>query len=135
MRRASTYHAEERAAKLASRAARWAADNRDAVAKVIKRVDDMEENDHTVHNGVHPLWISARELDKLLPLFVIAHLAGGEWPKRIEQAARALSPKGRGDLGHSTELLLDCLDIIHAKREKSRSTRRHHPGGTALRIC
>jgi hypothetical protein len=114
-----TRKAEERAEKLARRVARWAKDNRPAVVKVVEHVDEMEETDHTVHNGVHPLWLSARELDRLLPLFVIASLAGGEWPARIEQAARRLSPKGKGTLVYTTELLLDCLSIIHAKRERT----------------
>ena len=87
-----TRKAEKRAEKLARRVARWAKDNRAAVVKVVEHVDEMEETDHTVHNGVHPLWLSARELDRLLPLFVIA-----AWPeangRRVSSRRRAGCPR------------------------------------------
>ena len=57
---------------LARKAARWAADNADAIAAA----------DPDMPPGVH-----SRAADNWRPLFAIADAAGGEWPKRARAAA------------------------------------------------
>jgi hypothetical protein len=82
---------------LRSRVARWAADH----------VDALRHADPDVPGELHD-----RARDNWRPLLAIADAAGGEWPERARQAARALS--GRADDGDApaVTLLADLRDLF-----------------------
>jgi len=51
-----------------------------------------------------------------LPLFVMAELAGGDWPERVYNASVALSGSGsKGELGNGTKVLLAVFDYFMDK--------------------
>ena len=61
-----------------------------------------------------------RAHDNWRPLFAIAGLVGGDWPKRVQEAALAID--GRGTAGEDANvkiLLLHDVDRIFEKREES----------------
>ena len=81
---------------LARRCARWAVDN---MGKLKNADPDMPESLHD------------RAADNWRPLLAIAEVAGGDWPKRARDAAKALSV---GDDGESAGVLLlrDLQDLF-----------------------
>jgi hypothetical protein len=77
---------------IARRIVRWIKDNREAIAAAKPNVP-----------------LSNRRRDNWMPLFKIAEVAGGEWPKRVLAAATAKEEAGRSRL---EELLSDIRDIF-----------------------
>ena len=88
---------------LARKAARWAADNAEAIAKA----------DPDMPPGVH-----SRAADNWRPLFAIADAAGGEWPKRARAAASQVAAEGETE--SMTELLLGDIRDTFARREANK---------------
>ena len=88
---------------LARKAARWAADNAEAIAKA----------DPDMPPGVH-----SRAADNWRPLFAIADAAGGEWPKRARAAASQAAAETETE--SMTELLLGDIRDIFAKRAENK---------------
>ena len=86
-------------ADLASMTARWAADN---LSTLTGREPDQP-------NGLHD-----RAADNWEPLFSIADLAGGDWPKRAREAALALSGGGEED-SYGALVLADIREIFQSK--------------------
>ncbi|MBI4566432.1 MAG: DUF3631 domain-containing protein [Planctomycetes bacterium] len=85
---------------LGRKAARWAADNATSVAKAYANGFDMPEA------------LGARETDNLEPLLAVATVAGGDWPRRVLDAALAIrQPIEVEAEGDSVELLRDVADI------------------------
>jgi hypothetical protein len=81
---------------LARKAARWAEDNAGALMHSDPKIPD------TVFN---------READNWRPLFVIAAVAGGDWPRRVRKAA--LGPASAAeDEAYGIQLLTDIRDIF-----------------------
>ena len=91
--------------ELARKAARWAADNLEALRKA----------DPEVPEELHD-----RATDNWRPLFAIANQAGGAWPERVKWAASVLS-SGNATDGSSVgvELLAD-IRTIFADRSSDR---------------
>src|SRR5262245_40648939 len=77
---------------LRRKAARWAADNFAALADPDPKVPDA---------------LNDRAADNWRPLLAIADLAGGDWPKRAQEAACALSGDGHDAASANVELLAD----------------------------
>ncbi len=77
---------------IARRIARWIKDNREAIAAAKPNVP-----------------LSNRRRDNWIPLFKIAEVAGGEWPKRVLAAATAKEEAAGSRL---EELLSDIRDIF-----------------------
>ena len=88
---------------LARKAARWAADNAEAIAAA----------DPAMPAGVH-----SRAADNWRPLFAIADAAGGEWPKRARAAATQAAAESETE--SMTELLLGDIRDIFAKRAENK---------------
>jgi hypothetical protein len=78
-------------ATLRRKAARWAADNFNKLADPDPQVPDV---------------LNDRAADNWRPLLAIADLAGGDWPQRAREAARALSGDGHEAVS-DVELLRD----------------------------
>ena len=94
---------EREGATLAAQLARWAEDHRRLIAEA--------------ENGApRPLWLHDRECDNWACLFAVAALARGDWPERVEKAARALAGCA-GDDGDLGERLIQDLRAIY-EREK-----------------
>src|SRR5215467_4865958 len=77
---------------LRRKAARWAADNFAALADPDPKIPDA---------------LNDRAADNWRPLLAIADLAGGDWPKRAQEAACALSGDGHDAASANVELLAD----------------------------
>ena len=88
--RGDTAHLEE----LRRRAARWAADNADALRDVEPAI---------------PEGLLNREADNWAPLFAIGDACGGDWPERIRDVAVRFSGAEEEALG--VELLADICKI------------------------
>jgi hypothetical protein len=82
---------------LARKAARWAADNAEAIGGADP---DMPEG------------IINREADNWRPLLAIAGMAGGNWPERARQAAISAHAAGSADEASRLELLLGDIRTI-----------------------
>lgn len=87
-------------ADLASMAARWAADNHDALRTA---------------NPMVPAELHDRAADNWEPLFAIADKAGGDWPERARRAAVALS----GSTEEDTARVMVLADIKAIFAEQS----------------
>jgi putative DNA primase/helicase len=87
--------------KLKRMLTRWCADNLDAVAVADP---DMGE----LFNRVADVW---------RPLYQVAHVLGGEWPKRMRDAAAALVPKDDDAEEELIQLLTDVGSIFAAEGE------------------
>jgi len=87
------------------RAARWAADNREALRTADPDVPEL---------------YSDRAADNWRPLLAIADAAGGEWPTRARQAARLLTPTSGEDEDAAGVLLLADLRDLFAERGADR---------------
>jgi putative DNA primase/helicase len=85
---------------LARRVARWAADNRTALA----------EADPDVPAGLHD-----RAADNWRPLLAIADAAGGRWPEAARYAALALSGGGDAPSSNREKLLGDIRAVFVAR--------------------
>jgi len=95
--------------RLASMAARWAADHHDAIQSADPEVPEA---------------LSDRAADIWTPLLAIADLAGGEWPARARHAALALSADGLvEDESYGTMLLADLQDFVRDRAGSAFSTR------------
>jgi Protein of unknown function (DUF3631) len=81
-------------APIARRIVRWIKDNRDAIATAKPSVP-----------------LSNRRRDNWMPLFKIAEVAGGEWPKRVLAAATAKEEAARSRL---EDLLSDIRDVFES---------------------
>jgi hypothetical protein len=77
---------------IARRIVRWIKDNREAIAAAKPNVP-----------------LSNRRRDNWIPLFKIAEIAGGEWPKRVLAAATTKEEAARSRL---EDLLLDIRDVF-----------------------
>jgi putative DNA primase/helicase len=88
-------------AKLRQQCLRWANDNAAALAKAPPPADER---------------LNDRALDFWEPLFIIADLAGDEWPKAAREAALALSGDGEDDSTNIT-LLRDVHWLFVGKLE------------------
>ena len=100
----------------ASKAARWATDNLDAIASA-----DPE----------CPGALNDRAADIWTPLFAIADLAGGDWPARARQSALALSADGAMEEQTIGAILLaDLRNLLDEQPEDGFATReiRDHLG-------
>jgi putative DNA primase/helicase len=86
--------------ELASKAARWAADHRDALA----------EADPTMPGGIHN-----RAADNCRPLLAVADLAGGEWPERASHVAVTLTHDGAVDDEATRTMLLGDLRELFSR--------------------
>lgn len=61
-----------------------------------------------------------RAHDNWRPLFAIAGLVGGDWPKRVQEAALAIDGRGTADEGANAKiLLLHDVDRIFEERKES----------------
>lgn len=86
---------------LASKLARWAEDNRDAVRRARPEL---------------PASLNDRAQDNWEPLLAIAHVAGGKWPELGRQAALKLSGADSPSMTVGTELLADIQEIFEHKK-------------------
>ena len=91
---------------LARKTARWAADNAEAVARADPAMLDSLFN---------------READNWRPLFAIAEAAGGEWPRRVREAATKAA--AGSEAASLVELLLGDIQDIFTKRKENRVER------------
>ena len=91
---------------LARKTARWAADNADRIT----------EADPAMPDGLFN-----READNWRPLFAIAEAAGGEWPRRVREAATQAA--AGSEAASLVELLLGDIRDIFAKRKKNKVER------------
>jgi hypothetical protein len=91
--------------ELARKVARWAGDHMEALG------DAQPEM---------PGWLNDRAADGWEPLFAIANLAGGDWRRRAEDAARALSgDEAAEDSSVRIKLLADIRDIFDDANEET----------------
>jgi hypothetical protein len=88
----------ERLQQMRRMCARWADDNRDAVANCDADMGGLIN----------------RIADNWRPLFTIADCIGGEWPARVRQAAVALAPREADSIG--TMLLTDIKAVFDEKQ-------------------
>jgi hypothetical protein len=79
------------------------------------------ENIGTLQDAEPDMPVEDRAADTWEPLFVIAHLAGGDWPERAEQACLALTSEDPDDDHEGTRLLAD-LKLIWPESETSLHT-------------
>jgi putative DNA primase/helicase len=86
---------------LARKIARWASDNTVAVGAA----------DPVMPAGMHD-----RAEDNFEPLLAIADVAGGDWPDKARQAARALASSDDGDTSVGGQLLSDIKAIFAERR-------------------
>lgn len=94
---------------LARKAARWCAD----VAGDIRWV-----------KPAMPAGLFNRQADNWRPLLAIADTAGGEWPERARQAAKALTMVGAGDdQSNSVMLLSDIRNLFDSRRDDKITTK------------
>ena len=91
---------DKRLSDLGRKAARWAADNRDELAKIRP---DMEP-------------LVNRPAMNWRPLYAVAALAGGDWPERARKAVEA-AVRARSDHDIKTELIIDIKSVMDADPE------------------
>ena len=91
---------------LARKTARWTADNADRIT----------EADPAMPDGLFN-----READNWRPLFAIAEAAGGEWPRRVREAATQAA--AGSEAASLVELLLGDIRDIFAKRKENKVER------------
>ncbi|MFQ5903312.1 MAG: DUF3631 domain-containing protein [Candidatus Binatia bacterium] len=103
-----------RSANLARFDSRIVDEDGDALARRIARfVDDIAENYHTAgEQAPRPDWLNDRECDNWQCLFAVAELAGGDWPERIQEAARELRAQPGEDGDPGEQLLRDVHQIF-----------------------
>lgn len=86
----------------ASRTRRWTEDHLEAVLDALTEVD-------------RPLWLSDRDCDNWSGLFAVAAIAGGEWPVRVEAAARQLAGNREDDGDEGERLVHDLRAVFDAQ--------------------
>jgi hypothetical protein len=84
---------------LGRKLARWAKDNFDAVAAC---------------NPAMPAGAFNRLADNWRPLFAIAHIAGGDWPRLAAEAFALLTPKPHAEQDLDLSLLADIRSVFAA---------------------
>jgi hypothetical protein len=84
---------------LASRLARWAADQAEAVGVAEQHVP-------------RPTWLRDRGCDNWAPLFAVATVAGGDWPAKLETAAKVLQGAVEDDGDRGERLLQDLAHLF-----------------------
>ncbi|MHB8142255.1 MAG: DUF3631 domain-containing protein [Thermoleophilia bacterium] len=89
-------------ADIRRRVVRWTADN----------LEDLKALEPETPG---PSELNDRAADNWRPLLAIADLAGGEWPERAIQAAKAISGSGNDDSSAREMLLADIKQVFHAK--------------------
>jgi putative DNA primase/helicase len=92
----------EEFAILRRKAARWADDNFSLLADPDPAIPDT---------------LNDRAADNWRPLLAIADLAGGDWPARAREAARALSGEGHDSTSINVELLADIRRVLEEVEE------------------
>jgi hypothetical protein len=94
----------EREQELCRKLARWCVDN----------LTRLEAADPTLPTGVFN-----RLADNWRPLFAVAEVAGGEWPKRAESAFARLTSRDDVDVqGIGTMLLADIRQVLSGSRDE-----------------
>jgi Protein of unknown function (DUF3631) len=88
---------DKRLSNLGRKAARWAADNRDELAKIRPDMGALVN----------------RPAMNWRPLYAVAELAGGDWPKRARKAAEAAA-RARSDHDIKVELIIDIKALMDA---------------------
>ena len=92
---------------------------RDAQRKLIRWAQDLEELDL---DPVVPRFLHNREADLWRPLFALAADAGGRWPERVEQAARAIHGQRTEDTDRLVELLIAIREVFDEAGETQLAT-------------
>ncbi len=108
-----------RAWKLGEREAKWAAYNLDALT-------------NAAFEAERPGFLDDRAADSWAPLFAVAKVLGGDWPKRARDAARALS--GGRDANDDTaagRILADIKAVFYTGRDGRPLTIPHERLATA----
>lgn len=72
-----------------------------------RRMDQLAARDPSVPETLHD-----RERDNWRPLLAIADVAGGPWPERARESARAIQESERDDRSLGTRLLADVQKIL-----------------------
>lgn len=92
---------EREGAELVARLARWSADVADVVG----------EEEET---SPRPAWLNDRACDNWSGMFAIAAVAGGDWPARVEAAARKLSGAEEMSEDPAERLVHDIRTVFNA---------------------
>ena len=95
---------EREGADLARRIRRWADDHSDLMAQAEAK-------------AMQPAWLGDRECDNWSPLFAVAAVAGGEWPRRATQAAKALRTDVEEEGDHLELLIHDVRRVFEDEKK------------------
>ena len=96
---------------IGDRFTRWFADSMDKVEALCDQALDDMENRHTIR--FMPRSVVSRTLDKFMPFYVLAELAGGDWRVRVDEIAGNIQLfEDQLDMNPQTQILIGIAEIV-----------------------